>query len=441
MFSAEMPSLESPALTEDERWKLVLRILASPGFQRAEQLRAMLKYLVAEYILHPERSIRESELAREVLGRGGDFDPAMDNIVRSQMSHLRRKLEAYYASEGRHETLRLSVPKGSYQPQFIEVEPEEAAAPTVRAAPSVAAPTEDLPGSGNRKNWVIAGLALACAVLAVLVAGLWLRERSAGVKAPASADTNEFVKFMIRRGGPVSVILPDTSLMLLQGVLATNITVPEYLEREFLAEQIARVPDEEVRNILLTLRNKRNTSSGESAAAVDVVSTLAINGMNATVRYSRDMRTRDLGEGNAIIMGSQRSNPWTTLFSDNLNFRFLQDTNGPSYSYRNLHPLPGEQPQYVPYVLQDGKYSSYVDIALCPNLTHSGYVVLVIGSDMQANEAAVRFLLHGALPASISGLFSRRDLSGRDQGVHEIFLQSRHAAGEAEESFDVVAVR
>jgi hypothetical protein len=140
------------------------------------------------------------------------------------------------------------------------------------------------------------------------------------------------------------------------------------------------------------------------------VSTLAINGLDAKVRYARDIRTRDLGEGNAIIIGSQRSNPWTTLFSDQLNFRFLQDAT--LSSFRNLHPLPGKQAHYVPYVLQNGKYSSYVDIALCPNLTHSGYVLLVIGLDMQGNEAVVRFLLHDALPASISGLFSCHDLSG-----------------------------
>jgi hypothetical protein len=214
MFSVEMPILESPTLIEDERWKLVLRILASAGFQRAEQLRAMLKYVMAEFILHPERSIRESELAREVLGRGGDFDPAMDNIVRSQMSHLRRKLEVYFAAEGRHEMLRLSVPKGSYQPQFTEIELELAPVPQTLAASSagasaVAAPAGDLSNFLARKNWLIAGLSVACAVLAIAVVGLWVRGRSMCVKTPASADTNEFVKFLTRRGGPVLVVLPD----------------------------------------------------------------------------------------------------------------------------------------------------------------------------------------------------------------------------------------
>jgi hypothetical protein len=42
--------------------------------------------------------------------------------------------------------------------------------------------------------------------------------------------------------------------MLLQGALSTDNTVPEYLQRDFLAECIAQVPDAAVRNMMLTLR-------------------------------------------------------------------------------------------------------------------------------------------------------------------------------------------
>ena len=50
----------------------------------------------------------------EVFNRGPSFDPHTDTIVRVHARRLRTRLDEYYASEGRDDTIVLTVPKGHY---------------------------------------------------------------------------------------------------------------------------------------------------------------------------------------------------------------------------------------------------------------------------------------------------------------------------------------
>jgi hypothetical protein len=79
---------------------------------------------------------------------------------------------------------------------------------------------------------------------------------------------------------------------------------------------------------------------------------------------------------------------------------------------------------------------SYVDVAFLPNLTNSGFVLLINGADVQANEAAAHYLLHGKLPASVVASLSRNDLKG-----FELFLKGAHLENEADSTFEIVSFR
>lgn len=54
------------------------------------------------------------------MGRGEAFDPKANPIVRIQVRRLRARLERYYAAEGRHDPIRIEIPKGCYVPDFRE---------------------------------------------------------------------------------------------------------------------------------------------------------------------------------------------------------------------------------------------------------------------------------------------------------------------------------
>ena len=89
----------------DARWELVKRIVSSQLFHRAPQLRDILVYVAARSLTESPAIITEQQIGSIVLGRGPDFDPGHENIVRAQMRHLRMKLEDYFAGEGRDDLL------------------------------------------------------------------------------------------------------------------------------------------------------------------------------------------------------------------------------------------------------------------------------------------------------------------------------------------------
>ena len=60
----------------------------------------------------PDTSIKEYEIGCHALGRRADFNPIQDNIVRVQVSHLRKKLDEYYATDSRDESLRIILRSG-----------------------------------------------------------------------------------------------------------------------------------------------------------------------------------------------------------------------------------------------------------------------------------------------------------------------------------------
>src|ERR1700722_2803217 len=109
---------EERDLLTDQRWLLAQRIATSQHLAKATQLREILLYIVRRTLTSHAVAIREQEIACNVLGRRGDFNPSDDNIVRVQVGHLRKKLESYFAAEGLEESIELNIPRGTYVPQF-----------------------------------------------------------------------------------------------------------------------------------------------------------------------------------------------------------------------------------------------------------------------------------------------------------------------------------
>ncbi|MBS1826169.1 MAG: hypothetical protein JST93_12675 [Acidobacteria bacterium] len=93
------------------------RALRSPSFSQSERQRNLLRYLVESTL--NGKVPKETVVGVEVYGRGADFDPKQDSIVRVEASRLRQRLAAYYMAEGRDEKVRIELPRGSYRCEFI----------------------------------------------------------------------------------------------------------------------------------------------------------------------------------------------------------------------------------------------------------------------------------------------------------------------------------
>ncbi|MCZ6674060.1 MAG: tetratricopeptide repeat protein, partial [Verrucomicrobia bacterium] len=61
------------------------------------------------------RRPKEFEIASKVFGKGSDFDPSQDSLVRVYVHNLRQKLDNYYAREDNPGGDRLAIPKGEYR--------------------------------------------------------------------------------------------------------------------------------------------------------------------------------------------------------------------------------------------------------------------------------------------------------------------------------------
>jgi hypothetical protein len=93
------------------------RVLASPDFVASERNRRFLRHVV-EGTLRGETA-RGYEIGTLVFGRPETFNATADPIVRIEAGKLRRDLETYYLKSGRHDPIRILLPKGAYRAVFL----------------------------------------------------------------------------------------------------------------------------------------------------------------------------------------------------------------------------------------------------------------------------------------------------------------------------------
>jgi hypothetical protein len=160
------------------------------------------------------------------------------------------------------------------------------------------------------------------------------------------------------------------------------------------------------------------------------------------VRSARDLRIRDLDHENYVFIGSPASNPWVSLFQDKLNFRESEAAVGNSAkAFVNTKPLPGEQARYEGLRWTGTEGDDYATIALLPNLTRDGSVLILQGLQQEGTEAAGRFLaeadnrrqLQRSLGISVSDSLT-------ENVWFEALVRSRTVSG-APNSTSLVAVR
>lgn len=155
-------------LTESREWQLVQRIVASPAFDRSALLTNFLLYVCDRKLQGREGEITEHQIGVQALRRPDNYHPGEDNIVRNYARMLRKRLEEFFEHEGKHEALRISIPRGQYVPIFEPaeglLEPALEPNPVVQLAkpepPETAVPLAN-PPSFNRRKFLISATAIA----------------------------------------------------------------------------------------------------------------------------------------------------------------------------------------------------------------------------------------------------------------------------------------
>jgi hypothetical protein len=129
------------------------RILRSAPFRDSPQLMRFLTFVVEASLANKADSLKAYTIAVGALGRGSDFDPQTDPIVRVEAGRLRDALMRYYAKEGRADRLVIDLPRGTYVPNFRR--------PSIAPPPAATSrPIEDFILENQRTRVLIASLAV-----------------------------------------------------------------------------------------------------------------------------------------------------------------------------------------------------------------------------------------------------------------------------------------
>jgi adenylate cyclase len=160
-------------LTPDLIGKQLERVLASEAFSTAGRHRRLLRYLVERTVTNEGHQLKEYVLATEVFDRPDTYDPRIDSIVRVEVRRLRTRLAHYYGGPGAADPVIISIPRGSYAPEF-----------SVRQAPPDAAqPVRDTTSARPRRAW---WLAAAVVLLPLLITTFRLAPMRTSPAGPAA---------------------------------------------------------------------------------------------------------------------------------------------------------------------------------------------------------------------------------------------------------------
>lgn len=89
--------------------------MASPSFALSRRSQQFLRYIVLEAAHGRGDQIKERNIAQEVFGRGVDFEPGGDSLVRVKAREVRKRLAEYYESAPASR-IRIELPLGGYVP-------------------------------------------------------------------------------------------------------------------------------------------------------------------------------------------------------------------------------------------------------------------------------------------------------------------------------------
>ncbi|UJW87037.1 tetratricopeptide repeat protein [Devosia sp. SL43] len=181
--------MPDPALQRDLVLQALKRLLEWSEISRSPQLARFLDYIVRRTLDGDEQSIKAYSIAVDVLGRGADFDPQSDPIVRVQARRLRSLLDDYYSGQGSGEATRIRLPVGRYVPVFsladVPVPLEMGVAETPESSARVAG---GIRRGGVNVSWFALIVIAAGIVVAALAIGTW---GPGGRDAPAATGVSQ----------------------------------------------------------------------------------------------------------------------------------------------------------------------------------------------------------------------------------------------------------
>jgi hypothetical protein len=360
-------------LTNEERTAIqeqLERLLSNSHFNQSRRFPSFLRFVIDQTLLGQTDLLKERTLGIEIFGREADYDTASDPIVRVTATEIRKRIAQYYQEPGHETELRVTLPAGSYVPQFHwpQAAKESSPGPAVTALPTVApVPVEPLHGEIvpiRSRTWL--SRAAAAAAVAVIVVG-------AAVYLWRSAHRSPFDFFwgpLVNSSEPVLFCVAD------QGHYST-ITL--------------RDPTDPSRQTQLQ-DNLTAIIIDDLNPIVRVAGLLQSSGKKYTLKGEGTTNLMDLRNGPTVFIGAF-DNAWTLRLTAPLRYHFAVNTE--MTDFRIVDSTKSGQPGWVvnrPQQMTTNNYRDFAIVARFTDSTTGKLAVIIAGVARGGTRVATEYL-------------------------------------------------
>jgi len=401
--------VETMQMLATPEWQLARRVAESKALGKSELLPRFLLHVCELTLRGRAGEITEQRIGSLIFNRPAGYNPGEDNIVRSYARMLRKRLEEYFAGEGRAEPMRIVIPRGGYVPVFQSatagrskehretvIEPAALTDTGSRgdeSQPAVepqALPHPPVTQGVSRRTvllYVFAGMVAGM----LLMAGVWFRWNVAqAIKTQTAAHI--LWDQMFQQSRDTLIVPADAGFGILQNLARRQVSVDEYANGSYLSD-LNPPPGLDMGNFN-DLRRQRYTSVADLAITARLSRLPEYVPSRTEIRFSRSMTAEDMKGANVILLGSKHANPWSELFEPRMNFRYTYTPTVDQSWIVNTAPIGSEEKIYRNGV--DGVSShTYGTVSYLPGLDGNNHVLIIQGLNMAASQGAAEILFDG----------------------------------------------
>lgn len=376
-------------------------VIEGKAFKGSRRSGQFLKHIVDQVVAGNIGSLKERLIGIEVFGRSPSYDTGEDAIVRVTASDVRKRLLQHYGGLDHPPDYRITLPPGSYVPKITHEihrhhEDVEIEATPLHALDVAATAVRVESGAKRLLVWLFAGIV-------ALNIGIWVVSWQHPSRPISDAAMSRPWSTLFSSRRSTQFITSDPNIAEIQGFTGGQISLSDYANHRYIPHPELLTP-EQLKFCQVVLRGDK-ASVVDTPIAVNVAQLARDWSREITVHGARDIQITDLqAEGNIILLGSARSNPWLGLFEDHLDFRFDYDKTLASEVIRNVHPRPGESATYAPTAPGWATGESYAIVAFLQHPDQSGQVLVIAGENGEGTEAAGKLMTDaGRLKSTLKG--------------------------------------
>jgi hypothetical protein len=385
MANQQSPPVEIISLFEKR--EELRRVLQSKHFANAPKKSRFLEFVAEQSWLGNAEKLNEYLIGVEVYGRGPDFNPQEDPIVRVQAHEIRRALRKYYGEEGKSSSLRIDFPAGHYIPTFDKAPFGQEAKPRADQAPAAVTPP-------IRTRWqvaLIAALATVCVILTFLL--IQERARNKPPVQPSLPTLPEglewFWKPFLPPADPPMIVIPNHPLLRAahDGDSAQTLAHGHEIPKDEFPEFRDTIHFRELRRFVFVPSMTDFTAVGETLGLLNLFELFSSAGQKCKLNQSRLVSFDEIKRGNVILLGGNQ--PWSgRIFLNMEGFRFQSGV------ILNRNPRPGEKSVYKPEFdpVTNQLTLDYALVLMLPNERKENRILLIYGIYTQGSQAAIEYL-------------------------------------------------